>query len=93
MGLPFFWEEKGRLLSHVEYHAQLVRCRLDHKNFEDMEQSLFGKIIIEKLPKDFEIFHTFRATCAQLRVISYVNHVELRVLAKEMANLDLPTVD
>ena len=23
-GLPFFWEEKGKMLSQIEYHAQLV---------------------------------------------------------------------
>ena len=77
----------------MEYHAQLVKCRLDHKKFEDMQQYLSGKTIVEKLSKDFEIINTFRATCAQLPPISYVDHVELRVLAKEMASLELPTVD
>ena len=42
---------------------------------------------------DFEIIDTFRDTCAQLPTISYEDHVELRVLAKEMASLKLPTVD
>ena len=27
MGLPSFWEESGKLLSQVEYHAQLVITR------------------------------------------------------------------
>ena len=40
MGLPSFWEENGKLLSQVEYHVKLVKCRLDHKKFEDMQQSL-----------------------------------------------------
>ena len=34
-----------------------------------------------------------RATCAQLPENSYKDHVELRVLAKEMASLELPTVN
>ena len=93
MGLPYFWEENGKLLSQVEYHAQLVKCRLDHQNFEDMQQSLSRKTIVEKLSVDFEIIDTFRATCAQLPLISYMDHVELRVLAKEMASLELTTVD
>ena len=42
-GLPSFREENGKLLSQVEYHARLVSCRLDHRKFEDMHQSLFGK--------------------------------------------------
>ena len=29
----------------------------------------------------------------QLPEISYIDHVELRVLAKEMASLELPTID
>ena len=62
MGLPFFWEENGRILSQVEYHAQLVRCRLNHKKFEYMQQSLCGKTIVDKLSKYFETLNTFRAT-------------------------------
>ena len=63
-GLNLFWEESGKMFSQAEYHAQFLRCRLDHKKFED------------QLPK-----------------ISYVDHVELRVLEKEMANLELPIVN
>ena len=58
-----------------------------------MQQSLSCKTIVDKLSEDFEILHTFRATCVQLPEFSYVDHVELRVLAKEMASLELPTVD
>ena len=39
------------------------------------------------------MLHTFRDTCAKLPKFSYVGHVELRVMAKEMASLELPTVD
>ena len=53
MVLPSLWEENGKLLSQEEYHAQLVRCRLDHKKFEDMQQSLLGKTIVENLSVDF----------------------------------------
>ena len=62
--------------------------RLQH-----MQQSLLWKKIVEKLSMDFEIIYAFRATCAQFSTISYVDHVELRVLAKEMDTLELPTVD
>ena len=93
MGLPFFWEEKGILLSQVEYHAQLVGCKLDHKKFEDMQQSLPRIKIVEKLSKYFEIINTFRANCAHMPKISYVDRVELRVLEKEITSLELPTID
>ena len=36
MGLPFFWEEKGGMLSQKEYHDRMIRCRLDHSKFTDM---------------------------------------------------------
>ena len=52
-GLPLFWEEKGPLLSQKEYRERLVHCRLDNSNFGDMQQSLSGKIIFDKLTNDF----------------------------------------
>ena len=58
-----------------------------------MHQSLSRKTIIEKLSIDFEILDTFIVVCAQLLEISYLEHVELWVLAKEMASLEFPSVD
>ena len=57
-----------------------------------LQQCFYGKTILGKLSEDFEILNTFRATCAHLPEISFMDHVELRVLEKEMANLELPTV-
>ena len=42
---------------------------------------------------DFEIVESFRMIGAKLPLISYVDHVELRVLAKEMENLEVPSAD
>ena len=42
---------------------------------------------------DFEIVESFRMIGAKLPLISYVDHVELRVLAKEMTNLEVPSGD
>ena len=92
-GLPSFWEEDGILLSQTEYQALLVKSRLDHNKFEDMTQSLSGKVIINKLAVDFELVNMFRTIGAQLQPIFYVDHVELRVLEKEMASLELPSRD
>ena len=66
---------------------------LDHKEFEDMTQNLIGKAIVVKLDVDFELVNSFRTIGAQMPPISYVDHVELRVLAKEMENMELPYGD
>ena len=58
-----------------------------------MTQSLSGKIIIDKLAVDFEIINMFMAIFTQFPPISYVYHVELRVLVKEMKNMELPYLD
>ena len=49
--------------------------------------------MVDKLDEDFEMLFDFKATCAKLSYFSYVENVELIVLAKEMANLDFPMVD
>ena len=92
-GLPLFWEEKGGLCSQKDYKYRLINCRLDHTQFDDMQQSLSGKVVVDKLARDFEMLFDFKATCAKLSDFSYVENVELRVLAKEMINLDLPAID
>ena len=58
-----------------------------------MTRSLSRKVIIDKPVVDFELVNTFREIGAQLPLIYYVNHVELRVFAKEMASLELPYGD
>ena len=49
--------------------------------------------MVDKLAVDFEMINTFIAVCSQLPPISYVDHVELKVLEKEMDNMELPYVD
>ena len=81
-GLPFFWEDKGSMLSKKEYHDYLIECRSYHTKFADMQQSLSGKTIVDKLEYDFEILFSFKDTCAHLLYFSYRDHVELGVLVK-----------
>ena len=81
-GLPFFWEDKGSMISQKEYRDHLIECRSDHKMFADMHQSLSGKAIVDKLADAFEMIFDFKAMCAHLTNFSYRDHVELRVLAK-----------
>ena len=51
------------------------------------------KLIIDKLVVDFELVNTLRTIGAQLPPISYVDHVELRVLSMDMESLELPSRD
>ena len=46
-GLPLFWEEKGGIPIQKEYQDNLIDCRLDHTNFANMQQSLYGKTIMD----------------------------------------------
>ena len=62
-GLPFFWEEKGPLLSSKEYQKFLNHCRLDNNKFGDMQQSLSGKVVFDKLTMDFLLLFDFKAAC------------------------------
>ena len=71
-GLPFFWEEKGGMWFQKEYNDRLINCRLYHKYFYDMQQqSLSGKIVIEKLDRDFEMLFDFKDICAKFPDFSY----------------------
>ena len=49
--------------------------------------------MIDKLARDFEMLLDFKATCTKFPDFSYSENVDLRVLAKEMINLDLPAAD
>ena len=86
-GLPLFWEEKGTALAQKEYQDKLIQCRLDHTIFFDMDQSLSGKMIVDKLRDEFEMFFALKEACEHLQNYSYTDHVEFCVLSKEMSTL------
>ena len=70
-GIPFFWEEKGPLLSQKEYMDKLVNYRLDHSKFEDMQQALFGRVLFDKLDGEFKLLFYFKVACAKVPLFSY----------------------
>ena len=83
--LPFFWEEKGSMLSQKEYYDRLVKCRWDHRQFEYITQQLLsGKTVIRKLSREFELLFDFKTLCAKLPEPSYLENLELEVLAEEV---------
>ena len=92
-GFLSFWKKKEEWFLK-EYHDRLINCRLDHRQFDDMQQQyLSGKTVIHKLAGDFGMLFDFKATCAKLPDFSYLENMELRVLVKDMIILDLPTAD
>ena len=92
-GIPFFWEEKGPLLSQKEYWEHLVYFRLDNIKFGDMQQSLSGKIVFDKLANEFELLFDFKATCAEVPETSYLETMELKVQSFDMVVAILPSPD
>ena len=58
-----------------------------------MKQLLSDRTIVDKLVDEFEIFFSFKEACVHLQIYSYRDHIELRVLEKEMSTLDLTSVD
>ena len=56
---------------------------MDHSKFEDMTHSLTGKVIIDKIVVDFEILDSFKMISTKMSALYYVDHVEIRVLAKK----------
>ena len=92
-GLPFFWEERGPLLSQKDYKECLVNCRLDHSKFRDMQQALSGKVIFDKLANDFELWFDFKAMYSKVPRASYPEVMELKALDYDMAVLPFPSLD
>ena len=51
------------------------------------------KSYYDKLAMDFEILDTFKMIGTKMPPISYVDHMEPRVLDKEMENIEVPSRD
>ena len=89
-GIHLFWEDKVPMLSQKEYHHRLINCKHYHRQFSDMlQQSLSGKTVIEKLTGEFKIMFEFKAICTQSPYFSYLENVELSVMAKNMINMEM----
>ena len=58
-----------------------------------MTQCLAGISVIDKLVVDFEILDSFRMIGAKMPPIYQVYFVKLRVLDKEMENIEVPSGD
>ena len=56
---------------------------MDHSKFEDVENELNGRTIVNKLIDDFKILSQFRIIKEQIPPISYASCIDLEVLIKE----------
>ena len=92
-GIPFFWEEKGPLLSQEEYLDKLVKCRSDQNKFEDMPQSLSTKVVFDKLAGELELQFDFKVACTKVPDLSYTDNMKLIFLAHEMVVANLPNFE
>ena len=90
-GLPSFWDEEGRMFSQEHYHSLLVQNHVDHSKFDDLEKSLTGKTIVDKLTEDFKILQKFTIIRSRLPKKSYEAYMELEVSIQEMTKCDTPS--
>ena len=58
-----------------------------------MQQSLLGKVIVDKLNRDFELMFDFKAACAEVPETSYPETMELKAQAFDMEVVALPGPD
>ena len=49
-----------------------------------MQQALSGRVVFDKLAEEFELLFDFKVSCAKVPNCSYVDNMELKVLAHEM---------
>ena len=89
-GIPFFWEEKGPLLTQEEYLEKLFHRRSDHNKFENMHHALSSPVVFNKLVGEFEALFDFKTTCTKVPNLTYLDNMELRVLAHKMVIVDFP---
>ena len=92
-GIPFFWEEKGPLLSQNYYLEWLVSFQSDNSKFRDMQQSLLGRTVFYKLGIEFELLFDFKATYSRAPEASYLETMELKVQELDMVVVTLPGPD
>ena len=90
-GLPCFWNEKGRMLPQEHYNHLIVRARMDHSKFNELEKILSGQTIVDMLTEDFKVLQKFTAIRTRLPKKSYKTYMELEVAIREMMESDTPS--
>ena len=91
LGLPFFWNEEGDVLSNVAYLTKLQERAKDTSDIYQLPSIVRGKDLQEVLSKDFTILHQLMHLNKGFPPLSYNLYVELDALYKNMLVSDFPT--
>ena len=90
-GLPTFWYNNDNLFNKEDYDNLLAQQRVNHDKFQELEGTLKGEDILNKLEDDFDILSQLKYVRISLPPISFSNYVELEVLAQEMQAYNIPS--
>ena len=90
-GIPTFWYNNDNLFNIEDYDNLLAQQRVNHDKFQDMEGTLKGGDILNKLEDDFDILSKLNNIRKSLPPISFSNCMELEVLAWEMQAYNVPS--
>lgn len=80
-GLPTFWYNNDNLFNKHDYDNLLPQQRVNHDKFQDMEGTLKGEDILNKLEDNFDILCQLKHIRKSLPPISFSNCMELEFLA------------
>ena len=90
-GLPMFWYNNDNLLNRDGYDNLLAQQRVNHDKFQEMEGTLKGEEILNKLEEDFDILCQIKHIKKSLPPISFSKCVELEVIAWKMQFYTVPS--
>ena len=79
------------MFNKEDYDNLLAQHRVNHDKFQDLEGTLKGEDLLNKLEDDFDILSQLKYTRRSLSPISFSNCVELEVLAWEMQAYNIPS--
>ena len=90
-GLPTFWYNNDNLFNKDDYDNLLTHQRVNHDKFQDMEGTVKGEDILNKLEDDFDILCQLKHIRKSLPPISFSKCVEPEVIAWEMQAYNIPS--
>ena len=90
IGLPFFWNEDGDVLSDVAYLTKLQERAKDTSDIDHLSSIIRGKDLQNILSKKFSILHQLRNLNKGFPPLSYGFYAEMDALYRNMLVYDLP---
>ena len=90
LGLPFFLNEHGDVLSDVAYLTKLQERAKDTLDIDQLSSIIRGEDLQDILSKDFTILHQLRSLNKGFPPLSYGFYAELDALYRNMLVSDLP---